>query len=191
MTLLASQSPIMAERKLMNGTRLPFFIYQGYKSPQNHYAPSGWMGDYGDLRFDDSFKPNAKEDKRVIRVMYSAKGAQGAGWAGIYWQHPANNWGNREGGFNLNGAQKLVFMARGEKGGETISEFKVGGIEGTFRDSGSAAIGPLTLTNEWKEYAIKLEGQELSSIAGGFAVVMNRDYNPNGATLYLDNVRFE
>jgi hypothetical protein len=191
MSLALSYAPVLAHaRELMNGTRLPFYIYQGFRSPQNHYAPSGWMGDYGDLAFADNHKLD-KKSKGVIRVSYNAKGAQGAGWAGIYWQHPANNWGNREGGFNLNGAKQLVFLARGHKGGETISEFKVGGIEGTFRDSGAAAIGPLTLTSDWKEYAIKLEGQELSSIAGGFAVVMTRDYNPNGATLYLDNIRFE
>jgi hypothetical protein len=176
---------------LLNGTPLPFYIYHGFKSPDNHYVPSGWMGDYGDLRFDDHFKQRPEDPASCIRVTYAAKGAQGAGWAGIYWQNPPNNWGNREGGFNLNGARNLVFLARGEKGDETISEFKVGGIEGNFRDSGTAAIGPLTLTKTWKKYTIPLDDQELSSIAGGFCLTLSRTDNPDGAVVYLDDIRFE
>ncbi len=177
--------------ELLNGTRLPFYIYHGPHASDNHYAPSGWMGDYGDLHFDDHYQAKKNDPKTCIRVDYNAKAKQGAGWAGIYWQHPANNWGNREGGYNLNGAKRLVFVARGDKGGEKISEFKVGGIEGNFRDSGAAAIGPLELTKKWEEYAISLEGQELSSIAGGFCLTMSGADNPTGATVFLDNIRFE
>lgn len=180
-----------AAEKLMDGTPLPFYVYKAAKSPQNHYTPTGWMGDYGDLQFSDKFMPKEKDAHAVIRVGYVARGSHGANWAGIYWQNPANNWGNREGGYNLNGAKQMVFMARGEKGGEYVSEFKVGGIEGNYRDSGSASIGPITLTDKWQEYRIPLEGQELSSISGGFCVVMNREYNAKGAAVYLDNIRFE
>jgi len=149
------------------------------------------MGDYGDLRYNEHAKVSKEEGKSVIRIEYTAKATQGAGWAGIYWQHPANNWGNREGGYNLNGARQLVFRARGEKGGERIAEFKVGGMEGSYRDSGAAALGPMELTKNWQYYTIPLEGQELSSIAGGFALTMTRDENPRGATVYLDDIRFE
>ncbi|OGR90182.1 MAG: hypothetical protein A2992_01515 [Elusimicrobia bacterium RIFCSPLOWO2_01_FULL_59_12] len=188
------RAPLLAQmegRTLLNGTPLPFFIYKAHRAPENHYIPSGWMGDYGDLRFDDRFKERARDDKTCIRVVYNARASQGAGWAGIYWQNPANNWGNRDGGYNLNGATRLVFLARGSQGGEHVAEFKVGGIEGTYRDSGAAAIGPLFLTKAWKEYAIALGDQELSSIAGGFCLVMTRDQNPKGATVLLDNIRFE
>ena len=30
-----------------------FFIYTDKNSPLNHFIPSGWMGDYGDLRMND------------------------------------------------------------------------------------------------------------------------------------------
>jgi hypothetical protein len=189
--LILSLSLPVPAADLLNGTHLPFYVYHGSGSRDNHYVPSGWMGDYGDLHVDEKFHEKKNDPKTVVRVDYNAKGAQGAGWAGIYWQHPANNWGNREGGMNLNGAHRLVFLARGAKGGEKISEFKVGGIEGTFRDSGSAAIGPLELTKKWQEYSIPLDGQELSSIAGGFCLTMSRDNNPEGMSVYLDNIRFE
>jgi hypothetical protein len=171
---------------------LPFYVYREFRSRDNHFIPSGWMGDYGDVRFDDHWLPNgAKTGKTVIRISYSAEAKQGAGWAGMYWQNPANNWGNRPGGFNLNGARKLVFKARGEKGGEVVEEFKVGGIAGDYADSGTAASGPITLAKEWKEFTIDLDGQELSSITGGFCWTVNRDHNPEGAVFYLDDIRYE
>ena len=77
------------------------------------------------------------------------------------------------------------------KDGEVVDEFKVGGIAGDFADSGTAATGPITLAKEWKEYSIDLDGQELSSIAGGFCWTMARDNNPDGAVFYLDDIRFE
>ena len=185
-TLFAQEAHV-----LVNGTRLPFYVFHDTRSPDNHYTPSGWMGDYTDLRFDDHYRFRDKDTHHCIRIVYLAKRNDGAGWAGIYWQNPANNWGGSNGGYNLNGATKLVFLARGEKGKETIAQFKVGGIEGDYRDSAAAAIGPLTLSKDWKQYAISLDGQELSSIAGGFCLTMSRTDNPEGAVVYLDNIRFE
>ena len=170
----------------------PFYIYREFHSRDNHYAPSGWMGDYGDIRFDDHWQPkDSKDAKTVIRITYSAQAKQNNGWTGIYWQNPANNWGSRPGGYNLNGAKKIVFKAKGEKGGEIVEEFKVGGISGDYADSGSSSIGPITLGKTWKEYEISLEGQELSSITGGFCWTITRDSNPDGATFYLDDIRYE
>jgi len=171
---------------------LPFYVYHGFHSRDNHFAPSGWMGDYGDVRLDDHWKaPGSPDAKTVIKISYTAQAKQNNGWAGIYWQNPANNWGSRPGGFNLNGAKKLVFKARGESGNELVEEFKVGGITGDYADSGSASSGPIALTKDWKEYAINLDGQELSSITGGFCWTVSREGNPNGATFYLDDIRFE
>src|SRR2546423_1892478 len=73
--------------------RLPFYVYHGFRSPDNHFAPSGWMGDYGDIQFDDHYRDSKTKGATVIRVRYSAKAVQGNGWAGIYWQNPPNNWG--------------------------------------------------------------------------------------------------
>jgi hypothetical protein len=170
----------------------PFYIYHGFHSRDNHFAPSGWMGDYGDIRLDDHWQPKGKTDaKTVIRIAYTAEGKQNNGWAGIYWQNPANNWGSKPGGFNLNGMTKLIFKARGEKGGEKVEEFKVGGMTGDYADSGSAGIGPVTLAKDWKQYEIPLDGQELSSITGGFCWTMSRESNPGGAVIFLDDIRFE
>jgi len=168
-----------------------FYVYADRAYFKNHYIPSGWMGDYGDLEFNDGWNFDPYSRKSCIRIVYSAQRKQGAGWAGIYWQEPANNWGGIQGGFNLAGAKKIVFHARGENGGEVITEFKVGGINGEYSDSGTASIGPITLTKEWKEYTIGLEDEDISCVIGGLAFVISSMDNPNGATFYLDDIYYE
>jgi len=167
-----------------------FNVYTDRSAPDNHYAPSGWMGDFGDVNLNDQYMEGSYSGTTCVRIDYSAEMTQGAGWAGIYWQNPPNNWGERKGGFDLTGYNKLTFWARGEKGGEAIEKFKIGGIKGTYPDSLDVQMGPVVLTGEWKKYTINLVGQDLSYVSGGFCWVTASRLNPNGATFYLDEVRF-
>ena len=169
----------------------PFAVYVENASKNNHFIPSGWMGDYGDLKLSQAATDKPRSGQTAIKITYTAKMTQGAGWAGIYWQQPANNWGDKKGGFNLTGATKLTFWARGEQGGEKIAEFKVGGITGEFPDSDSSSIGPVELTKEWQKFTIDLKGKDMSYIVGGFAFAMSKDDNPNGAVFFLDDIIFE
>jgi hypothetical protein len=171
--------------------KMPFYVYLDKGSVNNHFIPSGWMGDYGDIKFDAGSTEDPYMGETCIKIEYSAKASQGARWAGIYWQNPANNWGDKPGGFDLSNATKLTFWAKGAKGGERIEEFKVGGIFGEYADSDVAGIGPVILTKEWKKYTIDLKGKDFSSIIGGFCWVTNADVNPEGATFYLDEIRYE
>ncbi len=169
-----------------------FYIYSDSNSRTNHFIPSGWMGDYADLTISDDYRYNAFSGSTCIRIIYSNAASGGARWAGIYWQQPSGNWGsNASGGFDLTGAKKLTFMARGEKGGERIQEFKIGGISGAYPDSDKASIGPIILTKEWVQYSIDLNGKNLTNIIGGFAWATNLDTNPGGCTFYLDEIRYE
>lgn len=170
-----------------------FYVYTDQGSKKNHFAPSGWMGDYGDLKVDQGYKENTAEGRTCIRVTYSAQRRQGAGWAGIYWQQPANNWGDKGGGYDLSKYKKLTFWARGAMGGEKVSEFKVGGIAGQTEkgDSDTVTTGPITLTSDWKQYAIELDGKDMSYIIGGFCFAAAGDENPNGWDIFVDEVRYE
>jgi hypothetical protein len=170
---------------------MPFYIYVDRGSINNHFIPSGWMGDYGDIRYDAGNSVDPYLGNSCIKIAYSGKGSQGARWAGIYWQNPANNWGTVDAGFDLSKAEKLTFWAKGEKGGERIEEFKVGGIMGEYSDSDLAVIGPVILTLEWKQYTIDLKGKDMSYIIGGFVWATNVDVNPEGATFYMDEIKFE
>ena len=170
---------------------MPFYIYADRSSTANHFIPSGWMGDYGDIKYDGASKEDPYLGDSCIKIIYNGKAAQGARWAGIFWQNPANNWGTADAGFDLSKAVKLTFWARGAVGGERIEEFKVGGIMGEFSDSDSATIGPVILNKEWTQYTIDLKGKDMSYVIGGFAWSTNVDNNPEGATFYLDEIKFE
>ena len=168
-----------------------FYVYSDKGAKVNHYIPSGWMGDYGDVRVEDGSTTDPADGKTCIKITYSAKGTQGAGWTGVFWQHPSNNWGEKAGGYDLSAYKRLTFWARGDQGGEKIAEFKMGGITGEHGDSDSNSIGPITLTKDWKKYTIDLSDKNLSHIIGGFAWSASRDDNPNGFVAYLDEVRYE
>ncbi len=179
-----SEAPAAGDFKTFN-------IYTDKASPGNHYIPSGWMGDFSDIKLNDRCMENPHSGTTSIKVEYLPRRSQGAGWMGIYWQNPANNWGSKKAGFDLTGAKKLVFWARGDKGGEIISEFKMGGITGEFSDSDSAGIGPAMLDSDWKQYEIDLTGKDLSHIIGGFCLSANADDNPDGFIIYLDDIKYE
>ena len=168
-----------------------FYVFYDDQSKMNHFFPSGWMGDYADLRVNNAWTQNPHSGKNCIKIAYSAKASQNAGWAGMYWQQPMSNWGDKKGAFNLTGATKLTFWARGDKGGEKITEFKMGGITGEFPDSDTAAIGPIELTNQWQKFTIDLKGKDLSSVVGGFCWSASKDDNPNGFILFLDDIMYE
>ncbi|MFH1045580.1 MAG: hypothetical protein V1727_01270 [Candidatus Omnitrophota bacterium] len=168
-----------------------FNVYTDKNAPDNHYAPSGWMGDYGDLSLDTESMDTPYAGSTCIKISYSAKKTQGAGWSGMYWQNPPNNWGERKGGFDLTGYNKVSFWARGKEGGEAIEKFKVGGIKGTYPDTLEVEMGPVELTKEWKQYSINLSGQDLSYVSGGFCWVTPGRLAPNGMTFYLDDIKFE
>lgn len=205
-TLYSADKKAMKKVQGMEGDT--FTIYANRGSRLNHYIPSGWMGDHGDLKFNPGWAKNqdAKGGKDMagkekaggaedtcIQIKYTAERKQGNGWSGIYWQHPSNNWGDKRGGYDLSGYAKLTFMARGEVGGEMIDKFLIGGITGQTEegDSDEANISPVTLTKEWKKYEIPLKGLDMSHIIGGFGFAANADSNPDGFVMYLDEIKLE
>jgi len=169
-----------------------FYVYHDKGDRQNHYIPSGWMGDYGDLKLNDGFVRDVPKDggRTAIEWTYSAKATNGANWAGAFWQNPANNWGSLPGGYDLTGYKRLTFWAKADRPAK-IAEFKVGGITGEHSDSDSANLAPVEVTEKWTKYTIDLADKNLTNIIGGFAWSASRDDNQEGFKLYLDEIRFE
>lgn len=175
--------------EVMDRYHQSFDVYTDSDAGGNHYVPSGFMGnDEIDLTERWNGFAFAKTGTSCIRVDYP--GSQD-GWAGIYWQHPANNWGTVLGaGYDLTGATKLEFWAKGEVGGEIV-EFYAGGITGPYGDS-MPKVGILReLTSDWALYTIDVSGQGLSYIIGGFGLTVAHQYNPNGAVFYIDNIQYD
>lgn len=191
--LMADMPKATTDYKPMKPTASTFYVFTERGSRENHYIPSGWMGDYGDLKFNQGWKDNTAKGETCLKVVYTGERKQAAGWTGIYWQMPANNWGDKRGGYDLSGYKSLTFMARGEKGGEMLDKFMMGGITGQTEegDTDSADTGMVELTKDWKLYTIDLSKADLSHIIGGFGFALNADSNPAGATFYIDEIAFQ
>ena len=169
----------------------PFYVYKDNGSPQNHGAPSGWLGDFRDLIIDLNCQDLPFSGDSCIRITYTAEGSKYAYWAGMYWQHPANNTGYIDGGIDLTGASRVTFWARGDVGGEKIDAFKFGGVLGAYPDTDSDGIYYLRLSSEWTKYEIDLTQCDLSYISSFFCWVANRYANPQGLIFYLDEIKIE
>ncbi|MBN1869673.1 MAG: hypothetical protein JW847_03750 [Candidatus Omnitrophica bacterium] len=170
----------------------PFYVFQSKGSRENHYVPSGFMPNGNCVEFTDTWQENCQTGGTCLKIVYDVECSRGdQKWAGIYWLNPANNWGTRKGGYDLRGAKKLTFWARGEKGGEQVQEFTVGGISGDYPDTDTAVIGPVILGTQWRQYTIDLRGKDLSYISGGFSWTSSEEVNPESCTFFLDDIRFE
>lgn len=172
----------------------PFYVFKDRGSKENHYIPAGWMGDTGDLKFNQNYIDDVLDRTNTcIKIIYTAEKKQGANWAGIYWQMPANNWGDKKGGYDLSKYSKLIFKVRGDKGGEYIDKFMMGGITGQTEDgdSDNTETQPIELTTEWKEITLDLKGLDMKHIIGGFGFAVNADMNEKGIVFYLDEIRYE
>ena len=181
----------MVDAQAQKKATFPFYVYKDKVSRENHYCASGWMGDYGAIKINDNWKENPKDGQSCMKWSYSGEPTQGAAWAGCFWQNPPNNWGKIKGGYDLTGAKKVTFWARGEKGGEIV-EFKIGGMMGDYSDTTERTTGPIGLTKEWKEYTIDLTDEDLSYMSGGFCwVVAGTDVPEEGITFYLDEIVYE
>ena len=180
----------------------PFYIYLDADSPKNHYKPTGYMGDCGDIHIDETCEDRPRSGQTCIRIMYDAKGkapnecdyAPPCKWSGVYWQNPPNNWGKNQAdqgkGFDLSTYTRVIFAARADRACK--GQFKVGGINERFGDSLTYARSTTAkLDKEWQEFTIDLKGANLKHIIGGFCWVSNWDSTPDGVTIFLDDIRFE
>lgn len=165
-------------------TRWPVSVYEDSFEGMR-WVPSGWMGSTESLTLDGDYSENPHDGGASIRLRYEGT----FGWAGIAWQHPANNWGDQEGGFDLSGATHLELWARGEYGGENIS-IGVGllGDDTAHPDSGKTTVVGIILKRDWQRLRIPLKKLDLSSIKTGFVVTVKGRITP--VTIYLDSIRF-
>ena len=175
--------PLQVEGEL-GAIRFPFWVYED-TFDRMPWAGSGWMGSPEKMTMDGDHSDNPHEGDHSIRINLEAR----APWGAIAWQHPPNNWGDMEGGFDLTGATALEVWARGEYGGETIG-LGVGllGDDKTYPDSGITKIDGIRLSRQWQRYVIPLTDIDLSSIKTGF--VVNIEGRRRATTIYLDSIRF-
>jgi hypothetical protein len=155
------------------------------------FYPSGWMGDgESGERFVVYRRRAANVDGQETTVIALTYRRGPKGFAGIYWQYPDANFGEKP-GRNLVGARRVSFLAKGEHGGEIV-EFKSGGISGRYRDSYEVSLGKIVLQREWTKYTLNLSSSDLSSVIGVFAwEVAASDNEGTEVTTYIANLQVE
>ena len=115
---------------------------------------------------------------------------------------PAENWGDRPGGYDLTGADGLTFWARSDTPNARVT-FLVGGIGYSVDYQGNAncsnpsepypdSVCPKiqqseTLFSTWTKYTIPLpQSRDLSKVVGGFGRMAD-----SPVTFYLDDIVYE
>jgi len=196
--------------EVMDKYHRSFDIYTDISSGGNHFVHRAKMGMETDITVDESSNEIVHSGATAIKNTFSP--SRSDSWAGLYFQNgvllsdkPESNWGTYpDAGFDLRGANKLTFWARGEQGGERIEFFAFG----TGRDYPTnpypdseekvtlcgrlATPCYITLDNIWQEYTINLSGLNLSYIIGGFGWVTNAPQNNNkNVTFYLDDISYD
>ena len=165
---------------------LPFVLYDDGGRDKPPYVPTGWMGNAKAMKLNEACETKPHSGQTCLKFDFNAND----NWGGIVWQSPPSDWGDKPGGWNITGAKRLSFWARGEKGGE-VAGFQLGllGSDKKFADSGSAKLEKVTLTTEWQQFQIDLGGKDLSRIKTGFAITVAGSGQP--FTIYLDDIQYE
>ena len=182
---LAYAGQVKAEADKPQRLPMPAVVYNG-EGGEELWAPSGYMGNTGAVRMNPDSTDNPRAGQKCLEVQYSA----GGNWAGVVWQHPANDWGASPGGFDLTGSTKLTFWARGKDGGEKV-KFEAGiyDSKAAYPDSAKITLGEVVLGTEWKRYEVSLAGLDLTRIKSGFCWVVAGQGKP--LTFYLDDIQYE
>ncbi len=164
--------------------QLPFSIYSdSLEAPT--FVASGWMGSAEAIMMDEHCEERPKVGSKCLRVEYR----KGTDWGGAVWQHPPNDWGDLAGGFDLTGAKKLKFWARGAQGGEKVKfGFGIIGSDKPYPDS-SRDEQEFTLTEKWQALEFDLSNKDLSRLKSGFMWAVSGQGTP--VTFYLDEIRYE
>lgn len=163
---------------------LPFYVFQDVGVLP--YIPSAHMGKYKSMFVKLDHTENVHAGQTCIRLMYTGVGD----WFGLGFVDPANDWGDKPGGYNISGAKTFSFWAKA-----SISELKVSAGLGIiddeskpYRDS-ALKIEEIILTEKWKKYTFDISDLDLSCIRSGFVIYGTGQGKP--LTIYIDDIVFE
>ena len=183
------------------------YVYSDFCAGENTYTQKVWMGSNYSRVPDMKEYAEGYEGISGIEVTLDLGNHTWGGYMFVNGQlsagnnNPVEDFGSIDGGVDLTGADKLVFMARGKTGKESV-EFYVAGLgwnfttkREPFADSTSKiTLGTVRLSTEWQRYEILLGDADLSRINCGFAWVTNDTSNPelenSDVTFYVDDIYY-
>lgn len=166
--------------------KLPLVIYDEAGRENPPYTPSGWMGNTAALKLDERWATRPHSGKTCVRIDYTAADQ----WAGIAWQHPENDWGDKPGGWDLAGAKHLSVWLRGETGTETVTvELGILGGDKKFPDTAKAKQENIKLSTDWRQVRLDVAGKDVTRIKTGLVISVPGAGKPT--TIYLDDCKYE
>jgi hypothetical protein len=170
-----------------------FYVYRDGDSAYNHGEFSNWMPAASGKAMRLSLVDNADpaSGSTAIRVDVDL---QPTPWCGIAAASKADYWGMEPGpAYDLSRASKLVFFAKGAKGGEAI-QVKVA-IAGDKRFGDSSLVPFATdwiqLGPAWKRYELPVDGSKLKRVITPFVFVVDRQHNMDQTIrFFFDDIYF-
>ena len=198
--------------KVMDQYHEVFYVYDDFLSAGNHFAERGQMCNSGDEDsappMDEACTNNPRSGLNCIQCKFKAKKSNWGGWFFLNGAMPAQaksaqlNWGKIPGaGYNLKGATRLTFWARGEVGGEKVRFFTLGigrnpctGMPSAPHPDSARQVSSsyVTLSKDWKQYDLKLQDLNLTNVLLGFAWQTKSTVNQHkDITFYLDDIAFD
>ncbi|HEX8844137.1 MAG TPA: DUF4214 domain-containing protein [Pyrinomonadaceae bacterium] len=193
-------------------------VYDDVSSAGNHFfAWTKFQDGNAPVGINGSFTTNPHSGATAIQCVFSS--TTGTQFGGFVFQNgtlkgtdptPQPNFGTEpNAGIDLTGATALTFWARGKLGGEVV-DFFMGGVGWNpntgivsnpctpsfpgpcpHPDSTRAIKITKTLTSQWQQYRIELNGVPLNYVLGGFGWGVDGAKNITGAEFYLDDIQYE
>jgi hypothetical protein len=151
------------------------------------YGPSGYMGD-GSHPGGIMDQTVCIEPRPATWVGHCHQFTWTPGtemWAGVYWQYPDKNWGDKPGLEVPAGATGISFSAWGKVGGEQVT-FVVGMMA---VDGFELKKELVTLATTPTEYTIELGSTSYGRVVGGFAWTAEGSTTP--ITFNVDDIRWK
>jgi hypothetical protein len=187
----SQESSLHAAAPVAGATQLPLAVKDVFK-----YIERGGdaIGGSSYFRMDDEFIDAENHCDFCMALEYTP-GPSGRAAVALWNSEP----------LDLGDAKKLVFAARGEKGGERLVTYAAGSNMGgrsaeegpsstSLESSGLGGVGfsaskDLTLTAQWQKYEIDLENADLSKVTHGFAFEILKG-NEEKQVAYIDSIYF-
>ncbi len=187
-----------------------FYVYEDADSAGNHFPVKGAFAGGGagvsDVTADEACALAPFSGATCIESRF--RGA--AGWGGFAFLNgvmpagetaPAANWGTEPGaGFDLTGASRLSFYARGREGGEQVEFFMAGAgwsddgrrLAPHADSSPKISLGTVALTAGWERYTLNLKTANLRSVLCGFGWGASALRNGGREVVfYLDEITYD
>jgi hypothetical protein len=164
------------------------FVVSDYYSPDGHFGDGEKRGFLEVEKQCPNRAPGGRGDCYTVTYRVGDKR-----FAGVFWQHPHNNWGFWPGHKIAAGAKKVSFRVRGQKGGEVVS-FGAG-QKGEHEHNDNFKLEEVTvgLTTSWEDKEIPFRGMSYdgpSGVLGAFLISMSAPADADAMVFYLDDIRW-